>query len=356
MKTKTFSYSKFLLTVLVLILSAFLLVSPTGIANAQSVEEYDFSESANQKFSVKVQATDRDGSVTNGSSVFYNEMQGWRFDWQRIRYFRVTYSQGTTVPTPDDEGNYTYSISVQYLNAYISDNADFDHASVQSKVLVADEVTKDLSTISYDFSVELTDPDTLTGPNIDHNKWLGWGIYRFVIDISGTGESYSDYYGLEPTVITQAPTIDYEVTPSDNDLTNAYNFFLTGNENINYIDESTIKWYVRGEASDGTLYVLTEEDIGLWEGYNTAMFDALESRTGKNFHFDSKTGGKWEVFCELTPHNSTPNPMRSNQIEVTTGRNINPTSIVWFLVGGGVVLLGIIIFIIVYTKKKEKVW
>ena len=355
MKNKTLSYSKVLMTLLVLLLSAFLLISPSGITNAQSVEEYDFSETANEKFSVNVQAIDRDGSATNGSSVFYNDMQGWLYNWQKIRLFRITYSQGATAPLPDDDGNYTYSISVQYLNAYISDDADFDNASVQSKVLVADSVTNDLSTISYDFSVELTNFDALTGPNIDHENWLGWGIYRFVIDINGTGESYSDYFGLEPFVLSQAPSIDYTVVPSENDLTNAYNFFLTGNENINYIDESTIKWYVRGEANDGTLYVLTQEDIGLFEGYNTSMFDAIE-RYGKNFHFDSTVGGRWEVFCELTPRNPTLDPMRSNISEVTTGRSINPTSIVWFLVGGGVVLLGIIIFVIVYTKKKEKVW
>ena len=356
MKTKTFIYSKFLFIALIFVLSVFCTFGNVEFSNAQT--QYDFSSNiTSSSFSVEVEAISTQGKVIAGNPLIFNSVQSYQFDWQTIKYFNISYKAGAIPPVADDEGNFTYTVSVQYLNAYISDNKDFDNASVQEKTLISNQVTKDLSTIKdIQFSLQLTDFENLTGENIDNDKWLGWGIYRFIIDIEGAGESYSTYYGAEPARLDAKPQIEYTIIPSKNDLTNAYRFTLKGNESINYIDQSTIKWYVKGEANDGTLYVLSQEDIGLFDNYNTAMHSEAIERYGKVFEFDSVYSGRWEVFCELIPHGNTIASHQSDIIEVTTGRKINANSIIWFLVAGGAVLLGIIIAIILYTKKKEKVW
>lgn len=362
---KSFSFIFLAIISILFALSALFFSIPH--TSAEIEEKFGFTDTSSYDYQVKVTPIKTDGSPTSGGTVDFNggTNNGHKLSWQEIKGFNVTLGNVINPPEKDIlDQMYHYSIRVHYLNTYISDAKEFESTEIQVKTIVEDNTIENLSLFEQEhFSVEIG------SANVDGVDWRGWGIYRFEIEFSYrnsqgntfTKEAYSDYYGLDPTNYLSKLSIDFTKESSKSDLSAAYNFFIeeSGIEDLKYIDVDTIKWYVKGEGSDGIKYVLTDEDLSKFTDYEQSLWgNQVRPRTGKTFYFDGRGKlAKWQVYCEIIPHGIISDlDLTSNVCEVQTGRSMNVLNIIWFIIGGAVLLTGIIVIIIVVVKKKEKVW
>ena len=362
---KSFSFIFLAIISILFALSALFFSIPH--TSAEIEEKFGFTDTSSYDYQVKATPIKTDGSPTSGGTVDFNggTNNGHKLSWQEIKGFNVTLGNVINPPEKDIlDQMYHYSIRVHYLNTYISDAKEFESTEIQVKTIVEDNTIENLSLFEQEhFSVEIG------SANVDGVDWRGWGIYRFEIEFSYrnsqgntfTKEAYSDYYGLDPTNYLSKLSIDFTKESSKSDLSAAYNFFIeeSGIEDLKYIDVDTIKWYVKGEGSDGIKYVLTDEDLSKFTDYEQSLWgNQVRPRTGKTFYFDGRGKlAKWQVYCEIIPHGIISDlDLTSNVCEVQTGRSMNVLNIIWFIIGGAVLLTGIIVIIIVVVKKKEKVW
>lgn len=320
---------------------------------------------------VDVVALDKNGgSVAGTRFTAFDDNALSQYNWEDVSKFRLSFNideADLKLATPVEE--YKYHVKVEYVNKYTNDmlataeDPSFDQAAtIQSYNLPSKTVTS-LSSISTQEIVVSNIKDSINTENdktrsvsSEDKQCYGWGVYRFSIVFENINKTfYSFYQSLKPTPLLENPTIDYTITSSNTSLKNAYNFFLT-NEDIDFIDSSSITWYVEGESTTGKKYVLTESDIN--ENFGNSLYNTADklARRGKTFYFDSNNiSGKWQVYCVVNNYGDEEAKI-SERVEVETGTRISTSTIIWFIVGGVVLLAIIIVIIIVVTKKKEKVW
>lgn len=339
-----------------------------------------FSTNADSALGTKaidVQVLNSEGRQLNGvPQQSFNGSPVIRYNWQDAKTFRLSFNFESASILPDSEGNFTYNIRVEYVNEYASDMKSFtDNTKIKTANLYAEnqkvQSLSEIETLNIDAdnlreSITNQIRSLLSQDNSANDQLkecYGWGVYRFsiVFKIASQDEIAStSYIGLDPTALQGAPVINATEESSKTGIITAWSCYLT-NDNIDYIDQSTIRWYVSGITSTGEKYVLTAEDFPKFEGYNNPIWNDAVERNGVSFFFDSNTlSGTWEVYCEVTPHTAPDeapaNPIKSNVLTVETGNKISPTTIIWWIVGGVALLVIIVVIIIVVTKKKEKVW
>ena len=297
------------------------------------------------------------------------------FSWDQAKKIKIIGIRGNEIP---HFSSYNISLKVEYKDMYVTTQGFSTLKKTYENVVTMDTVENlyDIENLEYYF-----DPVSTQVRDNTNSHGFGWGLYRFSLQIgpNTSDESGLQYYNCEsdliaikPTVPTEAPiyvankdSISEYTTPvvtydpvSSTTMQWAYKFTISNDIKYTYCDQTLIKWYVTGTATDGTPYVLTALDRNRPEfaGYRHSIFEGEVDRNGLTFTFDSNgVGGEWKVYCEVT-NISTGETFRCEEMKVTTATKMNASTI-YIIIGvcGAVVLLAVIL-IIVFTKKKEKVW
>lgn len=359
--------NKFYLSLIMLMLALVFCISGTGL-NLIGVEAATTLSSASLSYTAKSR---KDETLSASSNGLYLGESYNQFSYGDINKVILSFNNNNEVEAAD---SYGYRIDVDFAQKYINDetfNAPDGHYHIEG---VASGTVTELNQISKAFYFDVHEDDkAVANPTLKSHKdyGIGWGIYKFTINIgrnvgSQTGELYynvsTTYIYVAPTTPNAAAQNDPKIISSQSGLQNAYEFSLS-DPNFKYADQSLIVWYVKGESIDGKKYVLTNSDKGAtndnellnFRDYDNALFDSI-NRTGYTFTFDPNVGGNWEVYCVVYQVDHTTTRLISNVTTVTTGVKIEASILIWILIAVGVVLLALIIFIIIRTKKKEKVW
>lgn len=263
--------------------------------------------------------------------------------------------------------NTPYSLNVEYIQRYREQTSSFDaenaddvrppKASVNNIYTGKINALSELPSMTYYFDCHKDDIN-IDSPSskLHKNYGDGWGIYRFSLVIDRTTFT-SEFVVVRPVTPTANPVIKTQAVSSQSGIESAYKFTL--NEEYKYADAYTIKWYVSGESVDGSKYVLTQDDLAL-DGVTAGtkvIYNGPIERYGNEFYLDLQNlAGKWDVHCEIYDITRTQVQKTSESVQVTSGNKVKKSVLIWCLIAGGVVLLAIIIFIIVKSVKKEKVW
>lgn len=286
------------------------------------------------------------------------------FSWSDIEKVNLKLS-GDLSGIPE-QSSYTYSLTVEYIQRYREQTTSFDaenadevrppRATVENVYTATVSSLDEIPEMVYYFDCHEDDKNVENANQKTHKNYgNGWGIYRFTLNVANE-KIVSEFVIVRPVKPTAAPVVTSKAASSQSGIESAYTFSL--NDEYKYADPYTIKWYVSGTSVDGTKYVLTTEDLaldGVTQG-TKALFNVID-RTGTEFYLDfQQVSGTWDVHCEVYDITRTQVQQTSEAIQVKSGNKVKKSVLIWCLIAGGVVLLAIIIFIIVKSVKKEKVW
>ena len=357
-------------SLLCLILFGFSFISPSAIISLAD----DGRTIVDSSFA-KVNAYNNDGNLISlEKTSAYSGGTAYVIEWKDLKKFNVSYNSSSSVIPPEKHENendkdspciYTLSISVEYLQGYIEDN-EFDILgkitleNVLTKKLTGQDSYKDFDKEEYGLTLDLE--NGLTGTfNNKPTTIKGWGIYRFTVSINGA-DGISNFYYVKPSIPTTQPKIQYKVVSSSNSLHDSFDFSLSNEDEYKYIDPRCLVWYATGTISDGTKYVLQKKDLDeeRFIEYTKFLYESDIERTGQTFHFnDNEIAGRWEVWCEYTPHTSSDNKQTITSdviVKVDTLTRTNKSLIVWIIVGVCAVALVSTATIAFVRSKKDKVW
>ncbi len=299
------------------------------------------------------------------------------YSWDEVKKIQFNNIRGNEIPLFD---SYNLSLKVEYAPMYVTAQGFSTLKKTYDDVLTREDV-KDLYHLENENLIFYFDPSPLTDGEPLKNYGFGWGLYRFTLQIglNASDESGLQYYNCEsnliaikPTVPTEAPVyvankdnIDEFTTPvvtydavSSTTMQWAYEFKISNDIKYTYCDQKQIKWYVYGNATDGTPYVLTEDDRANPEfaGYRNSIVKGEVNRNGLTFTFDSNgVGGEWHVYCVVT-NISTGETLKCEEMIVTTATKMNANTIYIIIGACAAAVLIAVVLIIILTKKKEKVW
>lgn len=310
-----------------------------------------------------IRATSRNSeNIALENPVSYSGGNAYRVKWSEIQSFSISFKPSVDVgeenlPATDAENPiYSLSISVNYLQGYISSN-NFDIIDTITIENVDSTDSPDLAALSnFTFTFDVDDgvSGDFGGNTVTAN---GWGIYQFHVRINDR-EAFSDFYAVEPAYsIAAAPEIDYNVVSSDNSMHDSFEFYLVNFDDYQYIDTASLVWYVKGKSADGTIFALCSADLALdkFSECSAAIYTSYD-RTGQTFFFnDNEHSGEWQVWCEYRYNNATYSTV-SNIETVKTGSSFDYFMIVYIVIGLAVLAAIVVIVTSVIKNKKEKVW
>ena len=369
--SKLFTKKSFfaILSVLMIVLFAFSFIPTLTYAE----NEDDNVEVLSDNQDMVVNLYNRDGNlILDSPTTTYGDNTAYLVNWSDFQKFEIVYDPVSDVaPQPvyeeDDEilpenEVYNLSIDVEYFQNYYDSNSLWAAnrqiiENVYARTLKGQNSYKNLKLYKPPFNID----DGIRGTYQDNSViFKDWGIYRWTVTVNNL-TFVSDFYIVQPTLmVSERPTIDYEITSSNLSLSDSFRFFLTNADDYRYVDEASLIWYVKGEGTDGTLYALTESDL---RSGNANFTDCTASivpegeidRTGTEFNFDPAMAGKWDVWCEFQAHNS--GAVTSDRtINVETKAPFDVNIILWICLA---VILAIVIAITIFSAlrpKKDKVW
>mgnify|MGYP005773611417 CR=1 FL=1 len=357
-KAKTFSNIFFIVLTAVLMLGVFLLSS--GMSLPSQAVEYNINGA------IKVEANAREGSSlsqgdNNGNPIYL---------WKELESFTISFDPSLlaneTEPPLSADGTYTINYTINYYTGYSNSNPNNDDMTIFSNIYSA--TSDDYNTLpSYTFNVD--DFLTTTISTLENGKAVqteistqGWGVYQFEIDINGA-QALSNYYYVEPDHLENGAVIEisYTTASATSSLHNAYLFSVNeADTTYKYVNKNCFVWYVYGRDYSDNMYVLTQSDTTKEEfiEYGKWLYkdNAVPSRTGSTFYFDDNGhSGNWNVYVVYEDsYNGV--EISSDEHQVMTGEIIQPSTVIWIIVGVAIFVLAIVIVVIVVTVKKEKVW
>lgn len=360
---KRFFSFGFLGLALVLLLSGAMISLP-----AVSAEEARLETGA---FTVTTTARGKEGAATRIGRAGYSLGTYEEYLYDQIEKLTLTVNDLTLTDISSEDPNNTpsinYTISVIYAKKYKDDKPLLDDDHEKEVTLYAGPASEMVRGKQFVFYLDPASANV--SEDVAKLHGIGWGIYKFNVAFTPEGGSVptdtwtSDYFIISPAVMpneSQPEVKKTNVSSRWSVMQNAFYFELVpkpNNVNYKYCDQSLIKWYMYGEAVDGSKYVLTESDrVDQYSTYKGMFTDIDTTREGYTFKFDTDISGTWYVYCIITSRDGETQIARSEAIRVSTGTKINTNTLIWILVAAGVVLLGLIVFIIIYTKKREKVW
>lgn len=273
-----------------------------------------------------------------------------------IRYVRDEEHLPTGLPT-EIEGvvNYTMTLTIEYKQVYLDNRFEGGDKITFTNVINETRNSLDeLEQISFTLDIDngITQNEVTIG---------GWGIYRFTLSVNGLN-SVSDYYFIEPTMtLSQELQTSFSQVIAPNAMHYSYDFTLKNIDDLKYYDTSCFKWYVLGEANDGTRYAYISDDLQRedFAECTAVLYPSLSdwNRQGLQFHFnDNSISGKWTVWVEFQAHNSSEEPIPSEKTTVETGSPFTNLTIVYIFVAIAVVSIIVSIGIAIYKNKRERVW
>ena len=302
-----------------------------------------------------------DRVVTDFTESSYEEGLALVSPWQTTKSFVIRYVRDeehlpTGLPT-EIEGvvNYTMTLTIEYKQVYLDNRFEGGDKITFTNVINETRNSLDeLEQISFTLDIDngITQNEVTIG---------GWGIYRFTLSVNGLN-SVSNYYFIEPTMtLSQELQTSYSQVIAPNAMHYSYDFTLNNIDNFKYYDISCFKWYVLGEANDGTRYAYISDDLQRedFAECTQVLYPSLSdwNRQGLTFHFnDNSISGKWTVWVEFQAHNSSDSPIQSAKTTVETGTPISDMTIVYIVVAIAVVAIIVSIGIAIYKNKRERVW
>lgn len=359
-KAKTFSNIFFIVLTAVLMLGVFLLSSSISLPS-QAVE----INPSPIKDTIKVEANAREGSSlsqddNNGNPIYL---------WKELESFTISFDPtrlaNETEPPLSADNTYTINFSVSYYAGYSNSNPNNDDMTTFENVFSA--TSDDYHTLpSYTFNVD--EFLTTTTTTLENGEAVqteistqGWGVYQFSIDINGA-QATSNYYYVEPDHLANGTVIEisYTTASATSSLHNAYLFSVNeADTTYKYVNKNCFVWYVYGRDYSDNNYVLTQSDTTKEEfiEYGRWLYEGnAVDRTGTTFYFDDNGhSGNWNVYVVYEDsYNGV--EISSDEHQVMTGEIIQPSTVIWIIVGVAIFVLAIVIVVIVVTVKKEKVW
>ncbi len=350
----------FLSCITILMLAASVFTFSTLSSPVQASETGQIYASSSE---LKVTAFDRKGGEIDefNPDGQIGGVNFFTYNWRSTSKFKVEFdTTGLTLTAP-----YSYKYSLQYLE---NTPNHFDNLTTVTED-IPNASDSNLTSLDQIPSIEYFIDKESGSPSLGHE----WGIYRFTLTINNSNPYHSDFIYVAPD---NPPTEEIEITKKnvqpDGDLKDAtaYEFTITS-DSCKYINKNLIRWYVKGKTYDGVQYAYHVDDIGsdefLTSDYHeNALHEATSEREkgSLTFKFETNLGGTWDVFCVVfkeVPASRVENiasaqSTRSNTINVPTGREFHASYIIWIIIGAAVLLLGVIIFVIIKSVKKEKVW
>lgn len=303
-----------------------------------------------------------DRVITEFEDSSYEEGIALVSPWQITKSFVISYVRDeehlpTGTPTTE-EGvfNYTMSIKIEYKQVYLDNNFEGGNKITFTNVLNETRSSvEELEEIKFTLDID-------SGITQNEVTISGWGIYRFTLSVNGL-DSVSDYYFIEPTMELSQEQLEtsYTRTIAPNAMHYSFDFAINNLDNFKYYDTSCFKWYVLGQANDGTRYAYIAEDLQRedFAECSQALYPSLSDwdRQGLTFHFnDNSISGNWTVWVEFQPHGSSENPIASEKKTVETGTPISDMTIIYIVIAIAVVSIAVTIGIVIYKNKREKVW
>ena len=332
------------------------LIFNVSILNAKTsqISSQNFSENItvqNGAFNISIVSRNGNNISLGSSSPFYNG-QAFSARWADANNFSIIYTDSSQ----SSAGSYNISITVNYLQAYLSNNSFSGRISLENAFSAT--VNPSSQTEPIEFVIDLD--DGISGVFENRNVAIrGWGIYQFVLNVNGIARS-SSYYFIEPlSTLNSLPEVVHEkIPPRGSEMHSQFSFSLENYDEYQYIDEACLTWYVKGQASNGTMYALCSSDLSLdnFSDCTVALYNDNYQRTGLNFVFnDKELGGEWQVWCVYRPVNSSFS-LTSNIDNIVTGPTFNYLTIIYIVLGIAVVAIAVIITLSIIRIKKEKVW
>lgn len=350
-----------------------------GISLASAIPVTSFADTpsvfstSSSSFSVKMfdknnveLTSDRKETHVKGTTYGY-----YTTNWKDLSHFQVYFPTEMTGIVTENE----YTLSLKWIPLEISASGVNFETDILSTGTVQSGTFSEISQVETPFKVYiddlggkdnksagdiLKDKDNSTKTYLDNG---GWGIYQFEMVVNAT-TYYSDLYEVKPTSVSSIdgdpaplPQIKEVAVRSNYLIDNAYQISLTDESSAyKYIKRDQIKWYVEGEAANGTKYVLRPSDIGQNTKLKSLLTDESNDYIGTTMKFDFNLSGTWKVYCQIVNEENPEDVRTSNYVEFSTVTVIPSTTIIWIIVAA-VVAAGIILtIIIVLTKKKEKTW
>lgn len=311
------------------------------------------------KSNIQTSFPSADSSLQDISSIY----------WKNIEYFDI----GTTIPAVDenDEPFDSFKAELLWTPALIENNTlSFASSHTISETIFEKDITTDNTIpnirLYIDEDISLTNStyyhaSDLLGETFENHG--AYGSYCFVFSFIKGNEIPQTTYKLFEVLPTDISTIEKsfdiikKIQGSKYLLENAYLFSLE-NTKFDFVDKSLIVWHVKGESSDGTKYVLLEEELLAGDTKTKFLIpkgSEENQNTGSSFLFDFKVNGVWEVYCSLYDEDGSLLG-ESEKVEISTVIVISSWKI-WTIVGSlifaGFVILAVIIIV---AKRKEKIW
>ena len=356
--------------ILLLAILGFIALSVFGnfsyVSSAEGFNDYQSSGTLGNSATVKIYNR-KNNLINNLEEVSYQNSVAYKSSWKDSKSFAISYIQDPEHlpkgnPT-SEEGvlEYTLSIEIQYKQVYLNDTWEGGE-----KVILTDVIRETRNSLSeiekivFEFDID----SGYYKEGQETNKIGQWGIYQFTVTVNNL-DSTSAYYFIEPEsdFSTEKLEVTYDKIISPNSMHYSYDFSLKDSENYKYMNQNLFKWYVIGKAKDGTYYALLKEDLenptfSLCTKY---LYDSLSDwdRSGLDFYFnDNNIAGEWFVWVEYNYSSSDGHfiSAMSEPEKIITGSDINNMVIVYIIIAIAVVSIATTFGIVLYKKKREKVW
>ena len=377
--SKLLKNKNLLITILVCFFATLFLVSSlltcpnSNIANAAPSSSNSMQTNQNFTISVLDRNTGYESSKFTTADLSFGKC--FVYQWKDVNLIKFNYNPNIGDPPPKkyqvesrpQTEYYDLSISIEYLQEY-KEKGIFD-GSAELKLIEGAYTTsvsgidsyKTLSTLPSNFVFSIDQGRSSMTASGQAFQIKEWGIYRFKLLINGQ-ETYSDFFAIEPTKeIKETPAYKYSTTSSESSLHNDYIFTITNVEKYKYIDIEKLVWYVTGKSEDGTMYILTPEDLQLEQfvgkAYNPLYPAVPYSRNGLTFRFDDGgIAGKWDVWCEYHYEGSLNDPLISEVAHIKTGTFIKASTIILIVLAAMVVSVVLVLIFALVRAKKDKVF
>lgn len=351
---------------LVPILAIFMLFicAITSISLFSQNIQYSMAESAQRNENFYLTAFDRDGSqLFTEEETIFNGSKAYVYKWEELKTFKFNFDPTKKVPTKNyDQGVETYNfvVEVEHIKDYPenvptwnpNNNVSIKALTVCSKIEKGPDSYLNIANWQEaKFDIDRGTTGEYIGETVNISTW---GIYRFRYSINGYEHAVSDFFIVLPTQeVSEAPRTQY----TEQGLNEPFIFTLKNANVFKYVDQENLVWYALGKSNDGGTFCLTYDDInsGRKEFENCSPIEKTYARTGSRFVFDDLGyTGNWKIWCEYNGNEAS--IMKSNTQKIYTGNNFNKMTILWIVLGAGVLAIIICISIAAYKVKRERIY
>lgn len=326
---------------------------------SKNIQDDNFSMSieANSRTQTALPLDERQVTTVVGENITY-----YCFKWSELEYFRFRF----TSTIKDSTKTFSY---YQFLLTNIqTDDLQTSLGVIEPEILYQGTISNN-SFSQFDFYYYIDDDANITETS---TRCTGndFGLYKFDFVYTYTEDnveikrSVGDIYiAILPDDIDSIPVSEINILysiSSSNKLMNIFNLYLS-NDTYKYVNPKYIQWNVVGNDKTNISYVLTQKikDENINYANSKVIWQSLpeDKVTGTSFVFDSNDiEGKWTVYCTIK--NSDGSDKLNLSVQNLSTMKQQAKSYVWLilLIVCAVLVLASVIALVVFYKKRDKVW